>query len=67
MSKITAFLSLVLMFCLSACMTTGRAVDSEKLHGLWNDEQGQFFYLDESGRLSLFRNSERAGVAWTYI
>ena len=66
MSKITAFLSFVLMFCLSACMTTGRAVDSEKLHGLWKDEQGQFFYLDESGRLSLFRNSERAGVAWNF-
>ena len=66
MSKITAFLSLVLMFCLSACMTTGRAVDSEKLHGLWNDEQGQFFYLDESGRLSLFRNGVRSGVAWSF-
>ena len=66
MSKITAFLSLVLMFCLSACMTTGRAVDSEKLHGLWKDEQGQFFYLDESGRLSLFRNGVRSGVAWSF-
>ena len=58
MSKITAFLSLVLVFCLSACMTTGRAVESEKLHGLWKDEQGQFIYLDESGRLSLLRGVE---------
>ena len=53
MSKITAFLSLVLMFCLSACMTTGRAVESEKLHGLWKDEKGQFIYLEEGGRLGL--------------
>ena len=66
MSKLTAFLSLVLMFCLSACMTTGRAVESEKLHGLWNDEQGQFFYLDEGGRLSLLRNGGRSGVAWSF-
>ena len=66
MSKITAFLSFVLMFCLSACMTTGRAVDSEKLYGLWKNEQGQFFYLEESGRLSLLRSGEHSGVAWDF-
>ena len=66
MPKLTAFLSFVLMFCLSACMTTGRAVESEKLHGLWKDEQGQFFYLEESGRLSLLRNGERSGVVWAF-
>ena len=66
MPKLTAFLSLVLMFCLSACMTTGRAVESEKLQGLWQDEQGQFLYLEESGRLSLLRNGERSGIAWDF-
>ena len=66
MSKITAFLSFVLMFCLSACMTAGRAVESEKLHGLWKDEQGQFIYLDESGRLSLLRNGVRSGLVWDF-
>lgn len=66
MPKITVFLSLVLMLCLSACMTTGRAVESEKLHGLWKDEQGQFIYLDESGRLSLLRHSARSGVVWDF-
>ena len=66
MPKITAFLSLVLVFCLSACMTTGRAVESEKLHGLWKDEQWQFLYLEECGRLSLLRNGERSGVVWNF-
>ena len=66
MPRIAAFLSLLLMFLLSACMTAGRAMEVEKLYGLWKDEQGQFIYLDESGRLSLPRNGESSGVSWNF-
>ena len=54
------------MFCLSACMTTGGATESESLHGLWKNEQGQFFFLDESGRLSLPRRGDVSGVSWDF-
>ena len=66
MSKITLIFSLVLMFCLSACMTAGEATEADRLNGLWKDENGQFFYLEEGGRLGLPRNVEASGASWDY-
>ena len=66
MTKITAFFSLLLMFCLSACMTAGEVMDAEKLHGLWKDEKGQFFCLEEGGTLCLPRNSTDSGMSWDF-
>ena len=66
MTKITAFFSLLLMLCLSACMTEGENMETERLHGLWQNEKGQFFHLEEDGSLSLPRNSSASGVSWDF-
>ena len=66
MTKITAFFSLLLMFCLSACMTAGENMETGRLHGLWQNEKGQFFHLEEDGSLSLLRNSSASGVSWDF-
>jgi heat shock protein HslJ len=66
MTKITAFFSLLLMLCLSACMTAGENMETGRLHGLWQNEKGQFFHLEEDGSLSLLRNSSASGVSWDF-
>ena len=66
MTKITAFFSLLLMFCLSACMTAGEAMDTERLYGLWQNEKGQFFCLEENGTLCLPRNDAVSGMSWDF-
>ena len=66
MTKITAFFSLLLMFCLSACMTTGENMETERLHGLWQNEKGQFFCLEENGTLCLPRNGAASGMSWDF-
>ena len=66
MTKITAFFSLLLMFCLSACMTAGEAMDTERLYGLWQNEKGQFFCLEENGTLCLPRNGAASGLSWDF-
>ena len=66
MTKITAFFSLLLIFCLSACMTAGEAMDTERLHGLWKNEKGQFFCLEENGTLCLPRNGSASGRSWDF-
>ena len=66
MTRITSLLSLLLLFCLSACMTAGDATEEKRLHGLWKDEDGQFFYLDENGDLGLPRNASFSGVSWNF-
>ena len=66
MTKTTAIFSLLIMLCLSACMTAGEAMDAERLHGLWKDEKGQFFCLEEDGRLCLPRNGSAAGTNWDF-
>jgi len=66
MTRIASLLSLLLLFCLSACMTAGDAMEAKRLHGLWKDEDGQFFYLDENGDLGLPRNGSFAGTSWNF-
>ena len=66
MTKITAFFSLMLMFCLCACMTTGENMENKRLHGLWQNEKGQFFHLEEDGSLCLPRNSSAYGASWNF-
>ena len=66
MTKITAFFSLLLMFCLSACMTTGENMETERLHGLWQNEKGQYFCLEEDGLLCLPGNSPAVGTSWDF-
>ena len=66
MTRIASLLSLLLLFCLSACMTAGDATEEKRLHGLWKDEDGQFFYLDENGDLGLPRNASFSGVSWNF-
>ena len=66
MTKITAFFSLLLMLCLSACMTAGENMETGRLHGLWQNEKGQFFHLEEDGSLSLPRNGSSSGANWDF-
>lgn len=65
MYRIKALFSLILMLCLTACMTAG-SLKTEDLHGLWKNEAGQFFLLDERGSLVLLRNAETAGLSWNF-
>lgn len=65
MHRITAFFSLLLMLCLTACMTAG-GLKSENIQGLWKNEEGHFFLLEEGGALSLMRSGEAAGVSWSF-
>ena len=65
MYRIKALFSLILTFCLTACMTAG-SLKTEDLHGLWKNEAGQFFLLGESGSLILLRNAETAGLSWNF-
>lgn len=65
MHRITAFFSLLLMLCLTACMTAGN-LKRENIQGLWKNAEGQFFLLEEGGALSLMRSGEAAGVSWSF-
>ena len=66
MTRIASLLSLLLLVCLSACMTAGDSMEAKRLHGLWKDEDGQFFYLDENGDLGLPRNASFSGASWNF-
>lgn len=65
MQRLAAFFALLLMLCLTACMTAGN-LKPEKLHGLWKDGRGAFYFLDEDGELSLLRNGDAAGLNWEF-
>jgi putative lipoprotein len=41
-------------------------METGRLHGLWQNEKGQFFHLEEDGSLSLLRNSSASGVSWDF-
>lgn len=65
MNRLTALFSLLLTFCLTACMSAG-PMTVEKLHGLWQDESGRYFFLDADGSLGLPGSADMAGLRWNF-
>ncbi len=65
MNRITALFSLILTLFLTACMTAG-PVQRVAMHGLWQDESGRYFFLDDDGTLGLPGSTDIAGIRWDF-